>query len=93
VAARFVEAGWEVFYWRDREADLIVRGPQGENLTIEVKSAAASSADLHGLRIFWAREPQFEPCLISMVDQLLPGTRTLAAETVLSLSRGHSQLL
>jgi predicted AAA+ superfamily ATPase len=94
VAARFVEAGWEVFYWRDRdlEVDLVVRGPNGEDLAIEVKSAAASSADLKGLRTFCAKDPQFEPCLVSMVDQQLPDTRTLSIESVLSLSRTHPQL-
>ncbi len=95
VAARFVEAGWEIFYWRDRdlEVDLVVRGPGGEDLAIEVKSARATAVDMQGLHRFCARNPSFSPCLVSFIDQELPGVRTLNTGAVLGLSRAQPSLL
>ncbi len=89
VGARFLEAGWEVYYWNDRamEVDFVVRGPSGENFAIEVKSSLTEEKKLSGLKTFCKNFPDFEPCLISLVKQKLPGIRELNATSILSLSR------
>lgn len=89
VGARFIEAGWEVAYWRDRdwEVDFVVQGPQGERWAIEVKSGPIEAHELKGLRKFCSIHPAFEPCLISHVGQQLTNIRTLPLDTILSLSR------
>lgn len=88
VAARLLEAGWETYYWNDRqlEVDLVVLGPSGEKLAIEVKSGETSPAELRGLREFHKRFTEFEPCLISLIDQKIEGIRSWSAAEVLSLS-------
>ncbi len=89
VGARFIEAGWATHYWRDRqdEVDFVVIGPRGQRLAIEVKSSPTDEPSLCGLRRFCTRHPEFEPCLVSWVDQELPGVRTLPTAEVLSLHR------
>lgn len=89
VGARFVEAGWDVSYWKDRsdEIDFVVRGPNNEHWAIEVKSSIASERDLTSLKRFAAKNPAFQPCLVSAVDQEFPGVRTLPVESILSLQR------
>jgi predicted AAA+ superfamily ATPase len=89
VGARFVEAGWETFYWKDRddEVDFVVFGPQGEKWAVEVKSAETTGAALKGLRAFGCRYPGFEPCLVSWIDQAIPQVRTLPRRDILSLRR------
>ncbi len=90
VGARLIEAGWDVFYWKDRrdEVDFVVFGPEGERLAIEVKSSWIENDDeLHGLRLFTRRFPQFTPCLVSRVGQEVPGIQSIPVEQALSLCR------
>lgn len=89
VGARFIEAGWDTFYWKDRdlEVDFIVHGPQGEKWALEIKSAEIQSRDLLGLNSFCNRFPEYEPCLVSLVGQTIKGIRELSPEFILSLER------
>lgn len=66
VGARFIEAGWETYYWKDKnhEFDFIVLGPNGEKWAVEVKSKAPSENELKGLNYFRRTHPEFEPILI-----------------------------
>jgi len=91
VGARFLEAGWDVYYWKDRdlEVDFVVLGPGGEKWAIEVKSAESPLDGLKGLKTFCGRYPDFEPCLLSLVGQRAAGCRALDPEWVLSLRRSH----
>lgn len=92
IGARLIEAGWETYYWNERtlEVDFIAIGPNGQKLAIEVKSSSTSEKNLHGLREFCKRHRDFEPCLISFVDQKIEGIRNWPAEEVLSLSIDRS---
>lgn len=89
VGARFLEAGWETTYWKDRhsEVDFVVQGPGGENWAVEVKTTKTTSKDLEGLRKFCQIYPKFSPCLISLVGQSFEGIRNLDPEEILSLRR------
>ena len=89
IGARFIEAGWDTYYWKDRdlEVDFVVIGPQNEKWAVEVKSAPASETELRGLKKFISLFPEFKPFLISLTGQKFPGVENLSAETVLSLSR------
>lgn len=95
VGARFIAAGWDTFYWKDRdqEVDFVTRGPQGENWAIEVKSATIKEKDLSGLKSFCAKHMDFEPCLISFVGQKVDGVRSLHLEHVLGLSAAQPKIL
>ena len=87
VGARFLEAGWNVSYWKDRSLEVyfIVNGPSGEKWSIEVKSAKVTKNELKGLSEFCKRNPDYEPCLISFVDQKMDGIKSLSCKSILSL--------
>ena len=90
VGARFIEAGWETYYWkyRDLEVDYVVRGPAGENWAVEVKSGAATEGELRGLRAFCGQYREFEPRLVRLRESRpVPGVRELPVAEVLSLHR------
>lgn len=87
VGARFIEAGWDVWYWKERdlEVDFVVHGPKGEKYAIEVKSATTTLKELAGLKKFCKENPEFTPCLVSGVDQEIEGITALNAAWILSL--------
>lgn len=87
VGARLIEAGWDVFYWKHgkAEVDFVVQGPQGERLAIEVKSGPTTESELAGLKVFCGENKDYEPVLISLVDQKIAGIGSKSAEWVLSL--------
>jgi predicted AAA+ superfamily ATPase len=87
VGARLIEAGWDVFYWKHgkAEVDFVVQGPQGERLAIEVKSGPTTESELAGLKVFCGENKDYEPVLISLVDQKIAGFASRSAEWVLSL--------
>lgn len=91
VIARFIESGWGVYYWRERdiEVDVVLVGPSGELWAVEIKSNRIAKKELRGLNIFCSRYKQFEPCIISLKDEEVQGYKTLPVERVLSLSRGE----
>ncbi len=92
VGARFLEAGWDVFYWKDRdlEVDFIVLGPDGQKWAIEVKSGKVGEKELKGLQIFCKRHKDFEPRFISLKDQKISGIKNLNLEEILSLHRNYT---
>ena len=79
VGARFIEAGWETYYWkhRDFEVDFVVIGPENQRWAIEVKTQKATTAQLKGIFEFNRRHPDFEPCLLSLEPQDVEGVRSL----------------
>lgn len=87
IGARFIEAKWEVFYWKDKsnEVDFIVHGPSGEKWAIEVKSSMTTRKELNGLDKFCQSYPDYKPFLISLVNQSFEGIGTLKTEDILSL--------
>lgn len=89
IGARFVEAGWQTYYWSERqnEVDVVVCGPNGEKWAIEVKCGTVNERDLTGLKKFCDRYPDFEPCLISLAGQKINGIKSLDTEMILSLTR------
>ncbi|MCB0406790.1 MAG: DUF4143 domain-containing protein, partial [Bdellovibrionales bacterium] len=91
VGARFIEAGWKTFYWKDRslEVDYVVIGPKNEKWAIEVKSSKCSMQDLKGLEVFCKNNSEFEPKLISLVDQKMEGIESLSLDKILSLCREY----
>lgn len=91
VGARFLEAGWETYYWKERDddVDFVVLGPGGEKWALEVKSAKTTEAELKGLFKFCKQHPDFEPRLVSLVGQNIPHVNSLVSEEILSLSRKY----
>ena len=89
VGARFIEAGWDTYYWkyRDFEVDFVVIGPENQKWAIEVKSGNTSLLELRGLFEFCKEHAEFEPRLISFVDQVIDGVPSLDPREILSLSR------
>ena len=89
IGARFIEAGWKTYYWKDRtkEVDYVVIGPRNEQWAIEVKSARCSPESLKGLEAFCRLYPNFEPKIISLVDQKVDGIKTLSVKDILSLHK------
>jgi predicted AAA+ superfamily ATPase len=87
IGARFVEAGWHTYYWkeRDHEVDLVVIGPDNQHWAIEVKSSSTHKKDLSGLLYFCKKFPQFEPCLISKINQQIENVKHLPVQEMLSL--------
>ncbi len=90
VISRFIEAGWQVYYWNDRnlDVDLVVEGPQGENWAIEVKTTANfSQKDLSGLKTFCQRNKHFQPKLVVLepVQKKLHDVECLEVDQILSL--------
>lgn len=95
IGARLIEAGWEVYYWKERdyEVDFVALGPQGQRWAIEVKSAIAERKELKGLSIFCERYPDFEPVLVSLANQKVEGIKEVSAMTILGLDRYGSSAL
>lgn len=89
VGARFIESGWDTFYWKDRdiEVDFAVIGPSNEKWAVEVKTSAVSDKDLKGIFKFCELHRDFEPVLISLAGQKIEGVRAIDAEEFLSLCR------
>lgn len=89
VGSRFIEAGWETYYWKHRnhEVDYVVVGPENQHWAVEVKSTKVTQKELKGLFEFQRQYPIFEPCLVSYTSQEIEGVRTLDPEMILSLSR------
>lgn len=89
VSARFIEAGWDTFYWNDRklDVDLVVIGPNNEHWALEIKSTQTHKSELGGLKNFCALFPKFSPKLVSLVDQKIEGIESLNVVDVLSMSR------
>ncbi len=63
VGARMIQAGWDVYYWtqRNHEVDFIVITPDNEHLAIEVKSNTTTVEELSGLKYFIKENPEFKP--------------------------------
>jgi len=89
IGARFIEAGWETYYWkhRDHEVDFVVIGPDQQKWAIEVKSGPVSRDNLSGLIEFCKLYPEFEPQLLSLEGQKLQGIKSLDPVEILSLCR------
>ena len=89
IGARFIEAGWDTFYWRHRhhEVDFVVIGPLNQRYAVEMKTAPTDLKGLSGVFEFCKLHPDFEPGLVSLHDQAVPGVKTLAVADVLSLDR------
>jgi uncharacterized protein len=87
VGARFIEAGWSTFYWKERnaEVDFVVIGPDNQRWAIEVKSSTVSEKELDGVKLFCKRNPEFEPCLLSLTDQVFTDIKSLDPIKILSL--------
>jgi predicted AAA+ superfamily ATPase len=91
VGARFVEAGWQTFYWseRDLEVDYVVVGPKNEKWAIEVKSGKNVGNQFKALMTFVKKFPEFKPKVISVnpVDNLPAEIELLDAGEILKLYR------
>lgn len=92
IGARFIEAGWETYYWKDRdlEVDFVVKGPNNEKWAVEVKTTKTTEKDLKGLFKFCEIYKDFEPILISLLDQKIPNVKTYDPIYILSLTRHYS---
>lgn len=86
VGAKLKDKGWEIFYWVDRdfEVDFVGLGPNGEKYAIEVKSSKIDEESLKGLRAFTNKYKEFTPCLVSLVEQNIPGVLSLSVNDVLA---------
>ena len=91
IGSRFIQAGYETYYWKERnlEVDLVVIGPENEKWAIEVKSSKTDIADLKGLFYFCKKFPEFTPKLISLSNQDLDGIETIPVQNVLGLYRRY----
>lgn len=94
VGARFIEAGWDTFYWKDKahEVDFVVLGPGGEKLAIEVKSSPPKDAELSGLFTFCRQHPKFKPCVVCPEAIKNAKYSSILAEQVFSLCRENPKL-
>lgn len=94
IGARFIEAGWETYYWKDKshEVDFIVLGPGGEKWAVEVKSSVPTPAELKGLFYFCRQHPGFKACVVCPDSVAIDGIQWLSAEQVLRLSRQNPAL-
>lgn len=92
VGARLVEAGFDTYYWTDRdvEVDFVVVGPNDEHWAVEVKSSVTSRSELKNIFYFCKKFPMFEPILISQIGQQLDGVKSIPAEEILSLHRRYN---
>lgn len=91
VGARLIEAGWETYYWKDRddEVDFVAIGPQNEKYAVEVKSSVSREKELKGLFRFCAAYPEFKPILVSRTPQQLPGVASMPVEEILGFHRKY----
>jgi predicted AAA+ superfamily ATPase len=93
IGARLIEAGWDVYYWseRDLEVDFVVHSPSGEKWAIEVKSAKFGAKDLAGIKKFCGLHPEFVPKLIALEPpaefENALGIGRLSPEEILSMAR------
>lgn len=89
IASRFIESGYETYYWRERgyEVDLVVISPNNEKWAIEVKTGKVKEADLKGLKYFCKKFPDFSPKLISLESVSFDFVEVLDYKEVLSLRR------
>ena len=51
IGSRFIEAGWETYYWKhkDLEVDFVVIGPENQKWAIEVKCGKTRQSELKGV--------------------------------------------
>lgn len=93
IGARFIEAGWETFYWKDRdlEVDFVVLGPNGEKWAVEVKLQPPSLHELRGLLHFCKRHPEFTPYLVCPKPFAHDRIQYIPATKLLSLSRDRGE--
>jgi predicted AAA+ superfamily ATPase len=91
IGARLLEAGWDIFYWKERqqEVDFVALGPKGERWAIEVKTSKTTEKELAGLKKFCELNPDFEPCLLSLIEQKFADIKSLAVEEVLGFHREY----
>jgi predicted AAA+ superfamily ATPase len=91
IGARFIEAGWDTYYWKERdlEVDFAVLGPNGEKWAVEIKSSKTNEKELKGLYKFCELNKEFEPVLISLIEQKIEGIKSISAEEILSFSRKY----
>lgn len=91
IAARFIEAGYETYYWKERsiEVDLVIIGPENQKWAIEVKSTKTNLKSLSGLFYFCKKFPEFTPKLISLENQKIDGIETIPILEVLELYRKY----
>ena len=77
VGARFIEAGWETFYWRHRhhEVDFVVIGPLNQHYAVEVKTAPTDLKGLSGVFAFCKRHPDFAPVWSACTTSSLPALK------------------
>ena len=71
----------------------MVIGPLNQRYAVEVKTSPTDLRELSGVFEFCKIHPDFEPRLVSLHDQKIPGVETLAVADVLGLdrlSREHS---
>lgn len=89
IGARFIEAGWETYYWKDRdyEVDFVVLGPKGERWAIEVKLAPPPVSELRGVQEFCRRYPDFQPKLVTLGKTGVGSVDALELESLLCLDR------
>ena len=89
IGARFIEAGWETYYWKHRqyEVDFVVIGPENQRYAVEVKTSRVVPEELRGLLEFCRIHTDFEPRVVSLHDESTTDVRALAVEDVLSLTR------
>ena len=91
VGARFLEAGWNIFYWKEREleVDFVVLSPEGKKMAVEVKTSETTLKELAGLLKFCQVHPDFEPCLLSLQGQHFQNITSLSWNEILSLHRKY----
>ncbi len=91
IGARLIEAGFDTYYWKDRddEVDFVVVGPNNEKWAIEVKTSNTSEKELKGVFAFCKIYKDFEPVLVSRKNQKLAGVKTIPTEEILSLHRRY----
>jgi uncharacterized protein len=95
VGARFIEAGWDTFYWKDRnyEVDFVVFGPNLEKWAVEVKLTSPSDDELRGLRQFCRRHPDFTPVVVCPKSIANKDVKFVSADQVLCLSRQNPSVI
>ncbi len=65
----------------------MVIGPLNQRYAVEVKTSPTDLKGLSGVFKFCKLHPDFEPGLVSLPGQNIPGVETLAVADVLSLDR------
>ncbi len=65
----------------------MVIGPLNQRYAVAVKTSPTDIKELTGVFKFCKIHPDFEPRLVSLHDQKIPGVETLAVTDVLGLDR------